>query len=79
MIYSATVPELYMTYHLYVFKSHKYIDIDMCVHVITVSGFLYCVCYTIKMLDILHLGILFYISLVHGLFHHCVIVTSMFL
>ena len=37
-----------------------------------------CVFYTVYLLAILHPGILFYISPVYGLFHHCVIVTYVF-
>ena len=64
-----------MTLHL----DYICVCIDMFVHLITVSLFYVCVCYTILLLVILHLGILFYISTMHGLFHHCIIVTCVFI
>ena len=64
---SSTAPKVYLNFYSYVCSSYSGVCIDIFVHVIQSTGWLYFI-----------LGIFFYISPVHGLLHHYTILTSDF-
>ena len=65
--YSTTAPELYMSFYSYGRSSYNGVCIDLFVYVIQSKCWLYFI-----------LGILSYISTMHGSFHHCIILTYEF-